>query len=225
MIASIFLALVPIVALAVFVSRMESISGGQAGLVILAFGIGMGVTVPLVFAGALLVNVQDAVDPLTMLVVQSFVFAGLLEEGGKLGVAYLAFGNRPDVSRDSYMRLILAISLGFALMENLMHISGGASTMLARLFSAVPLHVAATGIGAIPYATSLGRSTSPSYPGFLLAVLIHGSYNALVGLAPRSGSMIPWILAVALMLLAFGAYVFLWTRASAQDVEGQAKRP
>ena len=176
---------------------------------------GMGAVVPLVLAGSLLSLLRPYVPTLLMGFIQAFVFAGLLEESMKLGVTYVLFSHRDDIPDGvSYLRHAVALSLGFALLESLFYLSSPPATVLMRNLSAVPIHVAATGLGAVAHAFSRSGRQRP-YPGLIVAVLVHGSYNFLLELSRNAPSL--GILAILLVVVACGALAFFWSRLEGHD--------
>lgn len=107
-----------------------------------------------------------------------------IEEGGKFLVLRLYNYNKPELDEpyDGIMYAV-AVSLGFAAIENLFFIIGfGNDIALTRALTAVPMH-AMTGVimgyfvGRAKFYDLNGGSRKDLWLGFLLAALAHGLYD------------------------------------------------
>ncbi len=107
-----------------------------------------------------------------------FLVAGLVEEGVKF-----AFVNRWFYARGEFDEVAdgivytACVSLGFALVENVIYSFGSFGTMIARAFTAVPMHAAASGIMGYYIGLSKRGPADQRGKGLLAAILIHGVYD------------------------------------------------
>jgi len=156
----------------------------------------------------------------------AFVTAALVEEGVKFLFLkrYLCGNPAFDEVMDGIVYAV-CVSLGFAFAENLMYgLEGGGWVLVARAFTAVPMHAAATGImgfwlgiaGREPDA-SLARAARRK--GLAAAIAIHGLYDfCLFAGSPLAAG------ALVVLFLATRELRRLVRRAKAIDDEAAAMR-
>ncbi|PKQ64908.1 hypothetical protein BZG02_03405 [Labilibaculum filiforme] len=174
-------------------------------LLMKGLGAGMIITIPVIFAE----QAVSAVYPLFLwgqigdAFGNAFLVAALCEEAFKLLAVYLLIWKNPNFN-ERFDGIVYAVfvSLGFALVENMMYVfSHGMETGLSRAFTAVPAH-AMFGI-MMGYYLGLSRfSARKRVQFFTLAFIVpfffHGVYDFILMVN------IPWIL-----LLFFPFLIFL----------------
>jgi len=116
--------------------------------------------------------------------ITSFIIAGCCEEGAKfIIIRKFVYDNAHFNSIMDGIIYTIAASLGFACIENISYtLSMGSDVGYMRAFTAVPLHVCASGI----MGYYIGKAKIQNNPkmgrfylkkGFIRAVMIHGTYN------------------------------------------------
>ncbi|MDA3820307.1 MAG: PrsW family glutamic-type intramembrane protease [Candidatus Delongbacteria bacterium] len=115
----------------------------------------------------------------------SFLVAGLCEESMKL-LAFMLLIWRRSYFMEKFDAIVYAvyISLGFALVENIMYvIDGGTQTGLTRALTAVPAH-AIFGIAMGFYLSKVKFSSRKRvfkfFKAWLVPVILHGTYNYII---------------------------------------------
>lgn len=152
-----------------------------------------------------------------------FIFVGiaLIEELMKYFAVRFSILHRRTFNEpiDAILYMVIA-ALGFAAVENALLVSGGeiqAATLLgaggvvdvlgARAFSAVLLHALTSGIIGFGLARSFfSRHTHIIFLGasILIAALIHGVYNGIVGGIAFPGELAPTVASTVLLLIVTG---------------------
>ncbi len=112
--------------------------------------------------------------------VNGFLVAGLIEESVKFVFIDRFFLRRPEFDEVADgITYTACLSLGFALLENLMYVfdPDWGSVLLLRSVTAVPMHAAASGI--MGYYIGMAKMGKPvnRYTGLFWAILIHGFYD------------------------------------------------
>ncbi|MDQ2178363.1 PrsW family glutamic-type intramembrane protease [Marinifilum sp. D714] len=115
----------------------------------------------------------------------AFLVAALCEEAFKLLAVYILVWKNPNFN-ERFDGIVYAVfvSLGFALVENIMYVfSNGMSTGIARAFTAVPAH-AMFGI-MMGYYLGLAKFSKGSrlplfVMAFLIPFLVHGTYDFIL---------------------------------------------
>jgi RsiW-degrading membrane proteinase PrsW (M82 family) len=140
--------------------------------------------------------------------VREFIFVALIEEGVKFGAVWFAAYRSPEFSEvmDGIVYGVAA-SLGFATVENIIFVfNGGVGTAILRAFLSVPGHAAYGGV--LGYYLGLAKPFHNQnknterrliLQGLLLALLLHGSFDASL-----------YNLGVLGIVLAVGVNVFSW---------------
>lgn len=167
---------------------------------------------------------QRALSPLVQVgglpqaLFDGFVSAALLEEGAKTLVLALAVWRHPafDERLDGIVYATRA-GLGFALVENVMALSTSESTLsflgtfVLRAFFSVPLHAIAAGFIGDLAARRRFDGTGPGLlGGFVIAVLLHGSFDVALYVLPLAPGW--WELPLALVPLMLVVVGFLVLR-------------
>jgi RsiW-degrading membrane proteinase PrsW (M82 family) len=142
--------------------------------------------------------------------VRQFVSVALIEEGVKFCVVWFA-AYRSAHFNDVMDGVVygVAASLGFATVENILYVFiGGAGTAILRAFLSVPSHAAYGGI--MGYYMGLAKSSRQQTPnrearfmaaGLLMAVALHGAYDACLENLGSLGVVLAVAIAVVSWLL------------------------
>ena len=147
---------------------------------------------PVVALGLLLLSVAPPVGSYARALYESFVVAAGVEELAKLLVVYWLVWGRPefDERMDGIVYATRA-GLGFALVENVIYLSshltasGFLMTFFIRALLAVPGHAIWAGIMGYCAAKRRFDHTGPGLiGGYLIAVFLHGAYDAAIFLGP-----------------------------------------
>ena len=203
-----------ITALGVLVILLQKIrSGGGSPLFALAsFAAGFAATFPAWF-------IERAVLPYTKWytgpagdALRAFCIAGLVEEGLKTGVLILLSTSRFFRRVSDGPALALAVGLGFGFSENIFFSLQNPLTLVLRNFTSVPLHVLALIVPGWCLGMSRFAYKPLIVPGFLIAVLLHGSYDFFLLLGGAYS-----ILSFVLLGLSFFLAVLLFRSARKLD--------
>lgn len=112
---------------------------------------------------------------------EAFLGIAFVEEGVKLAAMLLILRRRREFDEvlDGAVYAI-AVSMGFALVENIMYVFGSEAPMavaMIRGFTAVPLHALAAGFMGLAIAREKIESKGSIAGAFIVAVIIHGAYD------------------------------------------------
>ena len=185
LIANVSLILAPAALLFIWAYRRDVKQKGSGRLLITVSLFGVLSVGPAILAGVLAEPLRMHLRGPTRLLYDAFVVAALVEEGVKF-VLLSSFVRRHADFAGPADGLVygMSASLGFALLENALYAGGPTAVVLLRSVTAVPLHA---GCGAlIGYFIGLAHA-DPRHSratGFLLAVLLHGSYDAAIFAGP-----------------------------------------
>ena len=175
------LAAVPSVLIIVYIYRKDRGRKEPKTLVFASFVFGFFAVVPAILIELIFSALGSSFTGIFYILFRAFVIAALVEEGVKLAVVRLYLYPRKafDEVSDGIFYTIAA-SLGFAFFENILYSFGSPLLMLIRGATAVPLHVAASGI--LGYYIGMTKITGKKQitKGLLSAVLIHGLYDFLL---------------------------------------------
>ena len=208
------LALAPSLLLLWWAYRRDSLRKESLRLLGWAFLVGLLAVVPAFVVGFLAGPFHRVLRGPTRLLYQAFIVAALVEEGVKY-VVLTGFVRRHEQFDRATDGIVygMAASLGFAFLENVLFVGGPSSALLLRGITAVPLHA---GCGAI-MGYFVGRAHFDSRrragAGLLVAILVHGAYDAFV---LAGGALAYASLAVVAGLIV--AVPLLFRRARAEDV-------
>lgn len=213
LIVNLLLALVPSAALLVYFYNRNTKTRNSPSLVVWVFLLGFVAVLPAAAAEALLSTVAASLRGALLLLVRAFVIAALVEELTKYAVVRGVLWRRREFDEiaDGMMYTITA-SLGFAFFENLMYSFGPPAVLVLRGLTAVPLHAAASGIMGYFLGRAKFSESRAARWGILFAVLIHGTYNALL----FAGGALS-LLVIPLLGFAVMALFRLYRRALAED--------
>ena len=180
--ANLALALAPSLILLGWAYRRDTVRKESVRLLAAAFFLGLLAVAPALFVGLLASAFgtllgNDYLAPLY----EAFVVAALVEEGVKFLLLLVLFRRHPQF--DEYSDGIvygMAVSLGFAFLENVLYVTGPTEVLLLRGVTAVPLHAGCGAIIGYFVAKSVLTERTRAVPGLLIAVVLHGVYDALL---------------------------------------------
>ena len=214
------LAILPVIVLLIYIYRKDKFQKEPIGLLLAALGMGMLSVLPIVFVEKFFssLNPYDGVDGALY---TAFVVAGCVEEGFKLLFLYwLIWRNRHfDEYFDGIVYAVF-VSMGFALVENVMYVfSGGVGTGIMRALLSVPAHFLFAVV--MGYFFALAKFYKNRVLNMLLAfivpMLLHGIFDALLMVADASETM------QGVCLIGFIIFdIILWKigKKRMQDLEG-----
>ena len=186
------IAILPVVILLIYIYRKDRFQKEPIGLLLAALGMGMLSVLPISFVEKFLSNLNPY-DGVNGALYTAFVVAGCVEEGFKLLFLYwLIWRNRYfDEYFDGIVYAVF-VSLGFALVENVMYVfSGGLGTGIMRALLSVPAHFLFAVV--MGYFFALAKFYKNSSLNMLLAfiapMLLHGIFDALLMVADASETM------------------------------------
>ena len=228
------LALIPVIALLVFIYVKDKNEREPMGFLILLFIGGMATILPAIIAesiGELIINVFLPGDSLLKAVVVAALLVGPVEELGKYLILRLITWNNKNYNY-SYDAIVYAVfvSLGFAAVENVGYVFGnGLGTAILRMFTAVPGHACFAVFMGYFYSKAKyaqitnNRSEYGKYTALsiLAPIVIHGIYDAIAMAAGATDSFVFIGLSVILwfgfVMLMFAASFFIVNQASKKD--------
>ncbi|MFW6288797.1 MAG: PrsW family intramembrane metalloprotease [Spirochaetota bacterium] len=175
------LALAPSLLLLWWAYRRDSIKKESIRLLLLTFSLGLLAVVPALVLGILVDPFRDFFRGYARIVFQAFVVAALVEEAVKFVLLDGLIRRQPEFDEVTDGIVYgMAVSLGFAFLENVLYVGGPSHVLLLRAVTAVPLHA---GCGAL-VGYYVGRAAfdarARSVGGLLLAIAVHGVYNVLL---------------------------------------------
>ena len=189
-----------------WILHMDRLEPEPLGYVLAVVGMGAASCIPAVIVELALEALPLPVLPgLAAVAFDAFVRVAPIEELCKLGVVLLfVWRSRHFNEENDGVVYVGASALGFALLENVAYVvEGGIGVGVMRAFSAIPLHLV-TGV-TLGFHVGVARFTPDAVHarrlilrGFLIAYLLHGAYDTLVG----SGSALA-LLALPLVVLLF----------------------
>jgi len=179
--ANLALALAPSLLLLWWAYRRDSIKKESIRLLLLTFSLGLLAVIPALVLGILADAFRDFFRGYARTVYQAFVVAALVEEAVKF-VLLEGLIRRQSEFDEVTDGLVygMAVSLGFAFLENVLYVGGPSHVLLLRAVTAVPLHA---GCGAL-VGYYVGRAAfdarKHAVGGLLLAIAVHGVYDVLL---------------------------------------------
>jgi RsiW-degrading membrane proteinase PrsW (M82 family) len=199
------ISLAPVVIILAYVYIRDKYEKEPVGLVLKGFIAGAAVLIPVAFIETELSRLSIGWGQISFALYTGFVVAGATEELFKFLIVYLLFfRNRNFNERYDGIVYAIAVSLGFAAVENVMYVfRGGIQVGLLRAFTAVPAH-AFFGI-IMGYYFGLARfvpgiKSKSLVKAFALPWFLHGLYDFILY------SQNPWL------LLAFVPLMFILLR-------------
>jgi protease PrsW len=178
-ILSVLGAVLPAVLLIVLFNGLDKKRPEPKGLIMKSVLFGFLAVLPAVIVELVLDSVIPKFGVMADAAVKGFLVAGLVEEGIKFAFVTMWIYARKEFDEVADGIVYTAcLSLGFALVENVMYSVGSPWIMLARAFTAVPMHATASGImGYFIGISKNGGGKDRKFEGLLWAVLIHGVYD------------------------------------------------
>lgn len=172
----------PIVIIAFYIYFRDKYEKEPFGLLLLSLLAGGLIVIPIVLIGTLLRPLGDSLSGLYKAGFEAFVMAAFIEEGLKyLAVYLLIWRNRNFNEKFDGIVYAVFISLGFALVENIMYVfEGGLATGLLRAFTAVPFHAVDGVIMGFYFGIARFKKDDKEadlIKAFLLPFLFHGLYD------------------------------------------------
>lgn len=205
------LAIAPVLIILFYIYFRDKYEREPLKNLLLALGAGMGIVIPVIFVEGLVVSINPFTSRLPDSIIghaayTSFLVAALVEESFKFLVLYLLFWNNRHFN-EKFDGIVYAvyISLGLALVENIMYVArGGYEVALIRSVTAVPAH-ALFGIrmgyfmGIAKMYPELRRSHLRL--AFIYPFLLHGFYDFILM------AKVNWLLLLFIPYVAFLYFV------------------
>lgn len=184
-------AVLPAVFLMIYVYQQDSIEKEPPELLLACVGRGVLAALASIILesiGERLLGVSGIQDEVTYTVVLAFVVVAAVEEGTKYFFLYRLTWNDPNFNyRFDGIVYAVFVSLGFAAFENVKYIfSYGLSVAFSRAVLAIPAHMGFAVIFGLFYGRARlaadrgesGKAALLILIGYLLAVILHGLYDA-----------------------------------------------
>lgn len=185
MIKIIFISLAPVFIIAGYLYYRDKYEREPFGMLLRAIIAGCIITIPTVFTENFLSRFAYSFDGKLLAMYNAFVVAGFTEELYKfLAFMFIIWPNRNFNEKFDGIIYAAFISLGFALVENLLYVfSGGYQVGMLRAFTAVPAH-ALFGI-AMGYYLGLAkfagqRNSEFVLRAFFIPFMLHGLYDFIL---------------------------------------------
>ena len=156
-------------------------------MIIFAFFLGVLSTVPAIMIEFMLgVIPVFRIPGITGAFLSSFIQVAPVEEAVKLGVIMLFIYRHKEFNEENDGIVYVAVSaLGFAVFENIFYVlQYGMTVGIMRAFTAVPIHcftgvIMGYFVGTAKFLPDKAKTKSRILKGYLLAYIIHASYNTL----------------------------------------------
>ena len=217
-------ALLPALALMVFVYSRDRVEKEPAGLVARVFFLGAGSGIVAGLIESILIGSVEALLPqgLLLIIIEYFVCVAAVEEACKL-FCLNTVKKRPefDYVFDAVVYSVAA-ALGFAALENVFYVlDGGLETAIMRAVLSVPGHAADGVVMGVFYGLARQRELHGNKAGarsyywlaFLLPTIEHGFYDAALSM----DSDLMALIAIAVDLAFIGLAFVLVKRTAAKD--------
>ena len=217
------LALVPVIALLVFIYLKDKKEKEPIGLLIGLFFAGMGTIITAIIIELIGEVILEAIFPYTPVlkaILLAMLVVGPAEELGKFAVLRLITWKNKAFNY-SYDAIVYAVfvSLGFACLENVGYVfQNGLSTALLRMFAAVPGHACFAVFMGYFYSRAKfasltnkkGDYTKNMWLTLLIPIVGHGIYDGIIFAAQASGADIIEGLG-ALLWIAYVVVLFVFS--------------
>lgn len=178
---AIALAALPAVGLILYFNRLDKKRPEPRGLIVKSVLFGFVAVLPAIVIELILgAFLPRGMGPWVAAAVNGFLVAGLVEESVKFLFVNGVFYKRREFDEVADGIVYTAcVSLGFALVENVMYAFDGnwGYVLLLRSVTAVPMHAAASGIMGYYIGLSKSGGRDRRAAGLACAVLIHGAYD------------------------------------------------
>ena len=186
------LAVLPVIILLIYIYKKDRFQKEPLALLLAALGMGMLSVLPIVFVERFLSSLNPY-EGVNGALYTAFVVAGCVEEGFKLLFLYwLIWRNRHfDEYFDGIVYAVF-VSMGFALVENVMYVfTGGFGTGIMRALLSVPAHFLFAVVMGYFFALAkfYKNRTWNMLMAFFVPVLLHGTFDALLMVAEVSEAM------------------------------------
>lgn len=213
-IISLTLAVIPALLWLLYYYKQDKIKPEPKGLLTKVFLFGVLSIIPILIVEIILDTFYQIFFGQFFLIyifLRAFIVAAVCEEFFKL-IVVLGFAYRSphfDETVDGIIYCIFA-SLGFAAFENILYVlDTGYTTAILRAFTALPLHAIVSGlmgyyVGQAKFAENKQLEQSLIFKGFIIAVILHGTYNFLLFAIPVFG-VLPALLNIPLIIISFFA--------------------
>lgn len=180
-----FLAIAPVIVILIYVYIRDKYEKEPIGLLLKALLAGALTTIPIILVNSWLEGYKVNFEGLQQVGYIAFVVAGFVEELFKFAALYLLIWSHREFN-EKFDGIVYAvfISLGFALIENIMYVyTYGETTGYMRAITAVPAH-AIFGV-TMGYFFSLakfniGNRTLNLLKALFIPVLLHGIYDFIL---------------------------------------------
>jgi len=228
------LALIPVIALLVFIYFKDKNEKEPIGLLIGLFFAGMGTIITALIGegiGSLFLQLIFPYDCMLKGIIDAMIIVGPIEELGKFLVLWLiTWRNKHfNYSFDAIVYSVF-VSLGFAAFENVGYVfENGLGTAFMRMFSAVPGHACFAVFMGFFYSKAKyasvtkksGKAASNIILAMLVPILIHGVYDAIIMGGEQSGydllSGLSFLLWIVYVIALFVCTFILVIKASKND--------
>jgi protease PrsW len=207
------IALAPIVVIFTLVFMLDKYEREPVKLLILSFVFGILIAVPVVFAEMGMkaaFGLEDEGMGILKTGLLAFIVVALSEEGFKFLILRLYAYPKKDFNEpyDGIMYAV-AISMGFAAIENVLYVAGGGLTVgLLRMFTAVPAHGAFAHmmgffVGKAKFMETKGKRVTYMMTGLFLAVLTHGAYDFFLMYDGAAWALFSFVVLLITLIMAF----------------------
>jgi len=220
-------AALPSILLVAFFYRLDRKRPEPRGLIARSVLLGFLAVLPAVIIEAVLLRVLPSAGRFADAAIKGFVVAGLVEEGVKFAfVTAWLYARKEFAETADGIVYTVCVSLGFALVENVMFSFVAPGSILIRAFTAVPMHAAASGlmgyyIGVSKTGPRDARDTRDRRAlGLAIAVGVHGLYDFFA----FSGGSLAYLV-FPFTAVSFAAVIALFRRARAMDDAASGRGP
>jgi RsiW-degrading membrane proteinase PrsW (M82 family) len=197
------------------------------------------VSVPVLLIGRVIANVLQYLDEPLASLYEAFIIAGLLEETAKAACIFL-LTRGALAPRTRYGALLYALhaSMGFAVVENVIallstpDLESLTQRFILRAYLAVPMHLTTGGVlGYLLARKRFDGGALGGYAGLALAILVHGTFDALlyaIDRLPDEAELAQTVCAYVVFLFPAAGVLTLWSfarRLRALDGANERKQP
>jgi protease PrsW len=207
------IALAPIVVIFTLVFMLDKYEREPVKLLILSFVFGILIAIPVVFAEIGMKAAFQLTDdgmPFWPTALEAFIVVAFAEEGFKFLILRAYAYPKKDFNEpyDGIMYAV-AISMGFAAIENVLYVAGGGLTVgILRMFTAVPAHGAFAHmmgyfVGKAKFRETKGGRAFFMIVGLTLAVLTHGLYDFFLMWDDAAWGIFSMVVLLVTLIMAF----------------------
>jgi RsiW-degrading membrane proteinase PrsW (M82 family) len=177
-----FISIAPVVIIAFYIYFRDKYEKEPLGLLLLSLLSGALIVIPILIVGSFLQPLAERLSGYTKAGFDAFILAAFIEEGFKfLAVYLLVWRNKNFNEKFDGIVYAVFVSLGFALVENLLYVfSSGMTTGLLRAVTAVPAHAIDGVIMGFYFGIARFKvdDRSPELiKAFLMPFIFHGLYD------------------------------------------------